>query len=203
METSLCLSTSTLSLHPFIWKPCRNNDAVWHWMCFASYENPIWNISSYMKGASMLQNVIKSLRRAKFMEMFKSINSNFHKNNNPRFHLSFIPFIPGLSGKYFFSAENLNSFYGRCCSFTQLHVLHMSFTCLLCYRDFYRHHKSKPSRMNISWKERSANSSRVWENIQLQHHKKILVLLLLVHDGRFVPSLRNNKMTSTYKLISN
>lgn len=43
--------------------------------------------------ASMLQNVIKSLRRGIFMEMTENINSNFHENNNPRFHLSFIPFI--------------------------------------------------------------------------------------------------------------
>lgn len=32
------------------------------------------------------------------MEMFEKINSNFRKNNNPRFHLSFIPFIPSGAG---------------------------------------------------------------------------------------------------------
>jgi hypothetical protein len=43
--------------------------------------------------ASMLQNVIKSLKREIFMAMVKNINSNFPRNNNPRFHLSFAPFI--------------------------------------------------------------------------------------------------------------
>lgn len=68
-------------------------------MCFLRTKIPSEIFPHTLHRASMLQNVIKSLRRAIFMEMFKNINSNFHKNNNPRFHLSFIPFIPRLQWK--------------------------------------------------------------------------------------------------------
>jgi hypothetical protein len=35
----------------------------------------------------------QELKAKIFMKMAKNINSNFPRNNNPRFHLSFVPFI--------------------------------------------------------------------------------------------------------------